>query len=1316
MASELAAGAPIVLHGRSTFGDRRPLAPIRAAVDAYVRLRPELAGVLRTAAGPAAALVKNLSPALAEVLAAADVDGRIGPDRYARAVAGFLTGLARAGGPVLLRLDDAQWFDEDTIRVLDQLAVEAPGAPLLVVVTSRTAVPAADTTIMLPPLTVPQVAGLIDALSGNVRCDESSAARIALLTGGNPFIVLEYARAAIDAGMLLPVRGRWEAIDGLRDLRLPADSAELMLRRMGELDTAGRRLLGIAAVIGTSFTTELVTEVADADPAELKEVIAHAGRQGLVDGRDGAHTFVHESIRTALLAGFTAAQTRDLHDRIGAALDRRGPCPDAYALAQHCAAGHPLSDPDRTLRTGYAAGALAMAEHAPGTAVTFLEQALATADQAGLIVDGGFRRLLGTAYHYIGRFDDALASLTAALEQTADPAERAQIYCLLARVHDRAWNGAQEVEAVERGLAELGRPMPRNAAVLVLSSIWLLILGCLVRVTRLGYGTARGAKRDRYLVQAALSHHGASGSVRCLRSTRAVLYAIRLVYPMNRLGRTSERAQDMVAITMAIRMIGLHRLADRIIRAANRLAGELGDPTLTAYIAWMDAIALHGSGRDQGASVQRVLAERDRWLDPGLALDCYAVLGWDWMLRGEAAAAETAFARRQKWIDAGGHADRSAIVAIDATLLALRGRAGEAAVATARSVRNAGQLHEVVDALIARLQTALERGDLGAAFNEAAEEFAALGLRPLDLLPAQHACYVYLAYGRVAQGDHQAARAAVQALAKVTRRPLIAAHHRVLTAALQAPEAALRSLARAEPVFRSVDAPLVAYEAAVVRARALTELGVPGEAARQVRSALSIAAEYGWPHRARRLAVEFSVDVRSPEMPTGPGNVGGAARRSALEQVSLAASRILDPQQLTHIALDQTVRLLGAERSFLFLMDPDTEILTPYAGRDAAGQDLPELSGYSATVVDQVRHSRQALVVTGTEEGEALGARSVVMYGLRSILVAPLQLEDRLLGVVYLDSRIAKGVFTVDDVDLLTAITHHIAVALETARAAQLEVAVSTANRQRDLAETLRAAMARLSGILDPDLVLRELLDTALATPGGDHGWLLDARTHPDSLGELGSRLTVALAHRDGPVGTLVLARDRVDAYSDGDLGVAQALAGQAMVAYDNARLFSQVTELASTDGLTGLVNRRHFFALAPALVAAGAGTVLMLDIDNFKQVNDTYGHQVGDDVIRGVVDRMSAVVPAAALLGRYGGEEFALLTAGAAGDLGEALRAAVAGAAIGTRGGPVAVTISAGSAVIRPGDTIDTVLARADAALYEAKQTGRNRVVAHRE
>jgi diguanylate cyclase (GGDEF)-like protein len=172
---------------------------------------------------------------------------------------------------------------------------------------------------------------------------------------------------------------------------------------------------------------------------------------------------------------------------------------------------------------------------------------------------------------------------------------------------------------------------------------------------------------------------------------------------------------------------------------------------------------------------------------------------------------------------------------------------------------------------------------------------------------------------------------------------------------------------------------------------------------------------------------------------------------------------------------------------------------------------------------------------------------------------------------------------------------------------------------------------------------------------------------------------------------------------------------------------------MATTDSLTGVANRRRFFELARAAfedtgsAVAGSLGAFMIDIDHFKKINDTYGHQAGDDVIRGVVERLNSALlyqsegpesRTSGIVGRYGGEEFALLLPGLSVDalaVGEALRAAVGDEPIMTRGGPVAVTISVGVATRRAGDeSPDALLGRADAGLYVAKQGGRNRVVAH--
>ncbi|GAA0810252.1 diguanylate cyclase [Spirilliplanes yamanashiensis] len=1399
LAAELAAavartGRP-VLRGKASPDDAQPFAPLRDAVDAHTRELVRAAGeaeaarLLRAAAGPVAPVVRTLSPVLAGLLGAGSGPADLDQDRYAGAVAALLGGIAGQGGGALLHLDDLQWADDGTLRVLDHLAAERDGTPLLVLATARddaAAAPATtaaaerlgaalDTVVDLRPLDAAAVSDLVSAVTGGLAVDPEVAAGLAVRADGNPFTVIEYVTAIVDSGLARPSWGRWVVdVADLDSLRLPADAAELVLRRVDALDGAGRRLLGIAALAGARFTPALLAEVAGLDRRRTLDALADAAWHGLVEPRDGgAWAFLHDRIREALAGQFGPAERRGLHDRLADALEAAGA--GGYDLARHCAAGTPGRDPARLFRAAFDAGRLALAEHDPQAAVAYLEQAAATGRPHGPELPAA----LGAAYFAAARFAAARAALEEALAGTADRLERVRILHLLARVHDSAWDVPAQLATIERGLAELGRPLARTGAGRVAGALLALVLGVLVGVTRVGFGAARGERRERIRLAAAMYHYGAAGSVRELRPLRSLVFAAHMLLAANRLGESPERARDLTSLTMALRSFRLHRLADRIVASAHATAARLGDPTVVAYVDWMDGIARHGTGRDGGEKIRRVLDEQHRWLGAGLALDCYSVLCWDWLLSGDLAVAEAGFDRRRRLAASIGLAERPVVQASEVCLVALRGRPGEAIAQLGRIETAERAVHEQVDLIIGTLYSALQRDDLGAAFDDAVHRFEALRLSPLDLLPAQQIYYVLVAHGRVEQArtstgasraaDHAAARRAVRTLGRIAQRPMIAAHHRIARTGLDMVDdtgpagaaAALRRLDAAGPQLRAVDAPLVAYLAAALRARALTRLDLRGEAERQARYAMTTAVDNGWPQRVRRLMGEFQLE--------GPGSVvqhrgsttfsagRDVQRLAALQEISLAASRVLDPVKLAGVALDETMRLMGAERALLFLADPATGALTAHAGRDAAGRPLHDLTGYSASLVDQVGVTRRPIVVTGTEQGEALASRSVVAYGLRSILVAPMQLDGRLLGVVYLDSRVAKGVFTDDDADLLTAVTHHVAVALETARAARLEADVAAATRQRDLAETLRAAMGHVSGTLDPDEVLRRTVGTVLTQPGGAGAWLLladpavlvggdhgpvplpagdelapvlataEPALHPaggwTALLADGPRtwLVVPLLARDRRLGVLVLAAEAADAYSAADIGLVTALAAQGMVAYENATLFDQVRALATTDPLTGVANRRHFFELAGREVAAAHRTgrrlaALMIDIDHFKQVNDTYGHQAGDDVIRGVVERLRAGHREADILARYGGEEFVLLlpdVGDGAPELAERLRAAVAAGPVETRDGPVPVTISVGCAHLGPADhEPDRLLGRADESLYRAKQAGRDRVV----
>jgi diguanylate cyclase len=176
------------------------------------------------------------------------------------------------------------------------------------------------------------------------------------------------------------------------------------------------------------------------------------------------------------------------------------------------------------------------------------------------------------------------------------------------------------------------------------------------------------------------------------------------------------------------------------------------------------------------------------------------------------------------------------------------------------------------------------------------------------------------------------------------------------------------------------------------------------------------------------------------------------------------------------------------------------------------------------------------------------------------------------------------------------------------------------------------------------------------------------------------------------------------------------------------ARLKDSMQDLkraATTDGLTGLFNRRAFGtrlrrALSDGKTEGFPVSLLLIDVDHFKQVNDTYGHATGDLFLRLIARVLSDGVKGRDTAARYGGEEFAVLLLRAdlkaASTVANQLRIAVEGQQLGKKrpaGNLANITISVGVAQFRSDDTAATLLGRADAALYQAKDLGRNRVCA---
>ena len=219
-----------------------------------------------------------------------------------------------------------------------------------------------------------------------------------------------------------------------------------------------------------------------------------------------------------------------------------------------------------------------------------------------------------------------------------------------------------------------------------------------------------------------------------------------------------------------------------------------------------------------------------------------------------------------------------------------------------------------------------------------------------------------------------------------------------------------------------------------------------------------------------------------------------------------------------------------------------------------------------------------------------------------------------------------------------------------------------------------------------------------------------------------GSLLSLPVVHQGQLLGVLNLQRSGTEAFAAEEVELLAAVADQAAMAIQNARLHAETVALSITDALTGLANRRHLFRQLEQEVARAERfrtdvSLVMMDLDHFKDLNDAAGHVAGDAVLREVAEVLRGQVRRVDVVARYGGEEFCLVLPQVskpdALEVAEKLRRSIAEHSFGNTG-PGAITASAGVAHL-PSDatTLEGLLEAADAALYASKRRGRNRITA---
>ena len=495
-----------------------------------------------------------------------------------------------------------------------------------------------------------------------------------------------------------------------------------------------------------------------------------------------------------------------------------------------------------------------------------------------------------------------------------------------------------------------------------------------------------------------------------------------------------------------------------------------------------------------------------------------------------------------------------------------------------------------------------------------------------------------------------------------------------------------------------------------------------------------------------------------------------AAQLIALQSASSRLSRASSVEGVGRIVVEEARRIIDYHNARVYLVEP-SDLVVPIAFEGRVGAydqvDMALLTcrlgeGFSGWVAE---HGQAILVndANADPRGSTIAGTDDVD---ESMIVVPMRYDGVTIGVVTL-SKLGLGAFDEDDLRVLTILADQAATAVESARLLSRSQALARELRRLldmsgELAESLdphqvASLMAgHLARAMDVDECAISYWDRASGrveslgyyppTRFEDLDPFFDVSGFPETVRALERQeivlvdtedpaadpAEVELMRRDGnrvlimlPLVAKGASIGLVELFSHGPytpdperLELAQTMANEAAMALENARLYDDARKLADRDPLTGFYNHRFLHErLGEEIVRAQRGrrplSVLMLDLDDFKLVNDTFGHLFGDKVLTWVAEGIRGSLRQSDLPARYGGDEFAVIlpdTDAVDADVvaERILQAFRERAFIGEQRGPVPVTLSVGRATLtQDGRTATEIIAAADAAMYRAKRAG---------
>jgi diguanylate cyclase (GGDEF)-like protein/PAS domain S-box-containing protein len=1349
--------------------------------------------------------------------------------RFLRAVATAFAALARPDAPLTLFIDDLQWADRASLRLLRHLALEADLRHVLLVGAYRSNEVGRDhpleqewqemaqlrerfATAQLAPLDADEVRDWLAHAMGTARDGElgALAALCWAKTGGNPFFVQRWLEDAQRRGALgfdaAADRWRWD-LAALEDGAVAEDVIELMRTRLEALPEATQAALTTAAFLGSQYDLRTLAAALSQTPAAVAQALLPALQARLVlpteaayryashvtdaaPDFDAGYAFAHDRVQEAAMHRLPPDERTRMHAAIGRLLlSRHEGDRVPLAVVNHLNVAQALITApverarladlnEAASRQAADAGAFDRADH-------YAEQALGLRATLHRSPDEGWRSAPAATLdrhvhaarmaYLAGRRERMNALIEAAVGHAADAGARARL--LEVRL-EAAYGSGQLDEALDLGL-ELLRLLdatPPHADTPAETAALVSELRQDLRTLGIDALSALPPMRDAAMLQRVGIAAKMTAAAYIARPALLPLLTVQQVRLMMAHGHVPAAMSSYSVIgLMCAEFLGDHAFAYALGRMSMDVIAREGWQHVLAHAAfsfntflrhWVEPLETSIDGL---RTVFRNGVEHGNLRHAGLGL---YVADYHAFLRGKpldalAAGIEDDLAALKRIRQP---VAQDYLTALAITVAELRGATLPAQPLEsgprpgAALEQTYGARHDQTGMLFLQawrcmLHFLAGRFDAAHRSGHAASALFAAG-RGMHVLPTVVFCTAVAGLRRADPAERTGARAAAaEALARFDRWHAVqparfAALRGLLQAELarshgDAPETVCRLYAQAEAaaIANEGGTPLEAGIAAWLHGTHRQAAGLPGAletlaearlrflqwGAQAVANAILPASGQEAPGRTAIAsdahAVDLSSLMKAMQAVTGEVELPRLLRRLAHVLIENAgatrAAVVLRHEAAWQVVLDQGPAACASASAPVPL--------------DLAMERLPV-----GIVRTTLATGSSLLLADATGDPDWAGDPFVAGRGMLAVLCVPLKQQGRVVGALYLDNDAARAAFGPGRQAFIELLAANVVGVVESARLNEELRALNATLERRIEARTrqLTESEARLRAMLDnapvpmgvisraEGIVIRvnapaiallgyrtadEVAGHAAAAFYADPAQRAEVQAAYRAEGVLKDR-EVQLRHMDGTIRWVLLSIVPIvyDA-QDADLVT--------MVDITRRVETEQVLDmLAHTDTLTGVANRRRFMEQAALELARARRhghplSVVMFDLDHFKTINDRHGHAAGDAALRHVSTVVAECLRAEDLLARLGGEEFAVLLPYSAQDaavaLAERLRLAIAAQPLATAQGlAIPLRASFGVVEVRNDEALDPdALRRADAALYEAKHRGRNRV-----